>query len=60
MKKLATALLLAFFATSTPTTSQTLVGNEIHDFTLPDLNGTFVGPKQFRGKVLGIFLLGHD
>jgi hypothetical protein len=59
MRKLATALL--FFAASVaPTFGQTLVGQPIHDFTLPDLNGTFRSPSQYKGKILGIFLLGHD
>ena len=59
MKKWVIALV--FFAASVaPASSQTTVGNEIHDFTLSDLNGNFVSAKQFRGKILGIFLLGHD
>ncbi len=54
------APLLFFLASAAPGVGQTTVGNEIHDFTLPDLNGTFRSPSQYRGKVLGIFLLGHD
>ena len=59
MRNLAAALLF-FLASAAPGVGQTIVGNEIHDFTLPDLNGTFHSPKQYRGKILGIFLLGHD
>lgn len=58
--KLTAAALLLLLATASPGTGQTLVGNQIHDFTLPDLNGKFHNPGQYRGKILGIFLLGHD
>lgn len=59
MKKLFLALIImAVF--DAPTPGQTIIGNEIHDFTLPDLNRTFRSPFQYRGKILGIFLLGHD
>ncbi len=59
MRKL-TAGVLLFLAAAAPSVGQTLVGQPIHDFTLPDLNGTFRSPSQYRGKILGIFLLGHD
>jgi peroxiredoxin len=52
--------LLFFAASVAPTYGQTLVGQPIHDFTLPDLNGKFRSPSEFKGKILGIFLLGHD
>ncbi len=54
------AALFFFLASAAPGAGQTLVGNKIHNFTLPDLNGTFRSPSQYRGKILGIFLLGHD
>ncbi|MEE2752923.1 MAG: hypothetical protein VX910_02990 [Candidatus Latescibacterota bacterium] len=59
MKKLFVALVI-MAAFGAPTPGQTIIGNEIHDFSLPDLNGTFRSPIQYRGKILGIFLLGYD
>ena len=59
MKKLFLALVM-MAASVAPTPGQTIIGNEIHDFTLPDLNRTFRSPSQYRGKILGIFMLGHD
>ena len=59
MRKFIAAVLLVAGSVS-PGYGQTIVGQEIHEFTLPDLYGTFRGPKQYRGKILGIFLMGHD
>lgn len=59
MHKLATALLFVTMLT-TASHGQTVVGQPIHDFTLADLNGNFHTPNQYRGKVLGIFILGHN
>ena len=60
MKQLTIAALALMLASAVPAQAQTNVGVEIHKFDLMDLNGTFRSPAQFRGKILGIFLLGHD
>ena len=60
MKKLQIAALALMMASSVAVSAQTNIGVEIHKFDLMDLNGTFRGPAEFRGKILGIFLLGHD
>ena len=59
MKKLAIMLLLVAASVSSAM-GDTIVGQPIHNFSLPDLNGTFRSPNQYRGKILGIFLLGYD
>ena len=59
MRRWATTIAI-FFASVAPASAQTLVGQPICDFSLANLNGQFLSPGQFKGKILGIFLLGHD
>lgn len=54
------ALFFSVMGTAIPVSAQTVVGEPIHSFDLMDLNGAFRNPNQFKGKILGIFLLGHD
>lgn len=60
MKKWMMAALALMLAPMAPVGAQTLPGEPIHSFDLMDLNGTFHSPAQYKGKILGIFLLGHD
>lgn len=39
---------------------QTIIGEPILNFTLQDLNGNFHSPSQYRGKVLALYLVGHN
>lgn len=59
MKKTAIALLM-LVATAAAAGAQTIVGEPIHRFGLTDLDGKMHRDTDYRGKILGIFLLGHD
>jgi hypothetical protein len=59
MKRSVVAFLF-LLASVSPGAGQTIVGEAVINFSLPDLNGSFRSPNQFRGKILGIFLIGHD
>lgn len=54
-----TALLLTVVLSSA-TFAQTVPGNAIHEFSLNDLSQMPHTPGQYRGKVLLLFLLGHN
>ena len=60
MRRLLIAALAWMFSAAVPVSAQTTIGEPIHQFDLMDLNGAFRNPNQFKGKILGIFLLGHD
>ena len=60
MKKVLIALLLGVLPVSAPLHSQTVKGEPITRFTLQDVNGTFHNQNEYKGKVLAVYLFGHD
>jgi len=59
MKRM-TIVLLLVLATALPGIGQTEKGAPVVNFTLQDVNGNFHSPNQHKGKVLALYLLGHD
>jgi hypothetical protein len=55
-----TIVLLLVLATALPGIGQTEKGAPVVNFTLQDVNGNFHSPNQHKGKVLALYLLGHD
>jgi|SaaInl4_120m_RNA_FD_contig_21_1185899_length_249_multi_33_in_0_out_0_1 hypothetical protein len=40
--------------------AQTNIGEPVHPFLLTDLNGKVHQANSYKGKILGLYLLGHD
>ena len=58
MRKTAIGLLLVILSVSA-VSARVEVGDTILPFGLRDLNGTLHTPGKYKGKILGIMLLGH-